>query len=796
MAYTNAIFYIDLINGSDAARTSLTSCTASNPSGTITRITKTGHGLTTGAVVVLTLFSTWLNSSWKITVVDANNFDLDDAVWQTTADASGTVSPRGGSSWADAWKTITNGATSARIAAGDIIRISKTPDPVSIGNATWTDLSKTVTLATAQNTTIENCESAWTASANVTASTSTTRKQGAVSAQLVVAAGFTTGKLAYKAIGSTLDLSAYQKISFCLSSSAALTASWLKICLCSDTIGDVIVDTFYVPAVVYLNSFRNLTVTKNGGGNLGASIQSIAIYANSDPGTPTILLDNFIACTTNGLNLQSLISKNGNAQGGDMGFYAIANIDGANVMLDNSIYSNAATTGYAGTTETVETFMRSTFITTEMSSSTGNASVVNKSGTSISYVEYQGGYNTTTNIQDGETFFDGLTGSGVGLYCYNNYVKINRLNFSRYYYGIHLQGTGQIVDNTLSICNNQQHGMYINGSTTENSYKNTFNNLVDVSFNYNGGINVYGSSVGIYNNIKRITSNGYQATGGGLLINISSGNKFSQIDLIKNNGRNGINMYGGSNPCDSNVFENIDEISYCYYSGIDFSGNSNYFKKIGIISNCILRAVLLMEGSSNNELVIETINNTNGLGFYISSGPNFIKNTTIEAPLSTVNFYYKYTGCWLWSLNHNNVVGAKIGYTSGGTSVWQNSVVHSLEVGAWKTNITGSHRDSLFPIKLKIAAVPFEADKEVTVTAWVKKEHATDIACRLVTYDNVAVGITETSSTKANDTDWEQLSISFTPTEMGVTEIYLETWITAVTTDISSYIGTISVSQA
>jgi hypothetical protein len=140
MAYTNAIFYLDYVNGNDAARASLTTCIASNPSGSITRITKAGHGLVTGAVVTTSAFTAWLNGVWKITWVDADNFDLDTAVWQATADNSGTVVPFGGQSWADAWKTITSGATAARIAPGDIIRIAKSPAPSSIGNATWTNV--------------------------------------------------------------------------------------------------------------------------------------------------------------------------------------------------------------------------------------------------------------------------------------------------------------------------------------------------------------------------------------------------------------------------------------------------------------------------------------------------------------------------------------------------------------------------------------------------------------------------------------------------------------------------------
>jgi len=38
-----------------------------------------------------------------------------------------------GSTWALAWKTITLGATLARIAPGDTIRIAKSPAPASLG---------------------------------------------------------------------------------------------------------------------------------------------------------------------------------------------------------------------------------------------------------------------------------------------------------------------------------------------------------------------------------------------------------------------------------------------------------------------------------------------------------------------------------------------------------------------------------------------------------------------------------------------------------------------------------------
>jgi len=52
-----------------------------------------------------------------------------------------------GLSFAQRWKTITNGATAARIAPGDTIRIMASPDPTSIGSALWTGGGRPTTVA-------------------------------------------------------------------------------------------------------------------------------------------------------------------------------------------------------------------------------------------------------------------------------------------------------------------------------------------------------------------------------------------------------------------------------------------------------------------------------------------------------------------------------------------------------------------------------------------------------------------------------------------------------------------------
>jgi hypothetical protein len=183
-----------------------------------------------------------------------------------------------GADWANAWKTLNNGATAARIAPGDEIRISKTADPTSIGNATWTSKSATVTLATAQTETLY-LDGSWTLANSATVTTTTTRKQGSNAAQITTPASTATAtKYAYYATG-TLDLSSYDAITFWFrnNTSAVADANRYTIRLCSDTIGDTTVDTFAIPAIPSTTRWVPFTLTRNGGGALGSSIQSIAL---------------------------------------------------------------------------------------------------------------------------------------------------------------------------------------------------------------------------------------------------------------------------------------------------------------------------------------------------------------------------------------------------------------------------------------------------------------------------------------------------------------------------------------
>lgn len=539
MAYSNAIYYIDLVNGNDAARTALTNCIASNPSGTITRITKTGHGLITGAVVDLTAFSTWLNSSWKITKVDDDTFDLDGAVWQTTADNNGTVTPRGGSFWADAWKTITSGATAARVSPGDTIRVSKSPDPVSIGNATWTDKSKTVTLATAQTQLIDNCETAWTVTNGGTVtreSAASDGKEGSYCMRITVPASPVANTKYASFTLPALDLSSFQKITFWLKASAVVLANQWKICLCSDTTGDTIVDVIDIPAIPSASVWIPFTLARTGGGNLASSIQSIAVYTGSAlPNASSYLkLDNINACTDAGLNLQSLISKNGNAICGDEPWWVIQSINGTTVLLDLLNASKPTEgRGYSGTTETVATYMRETVKPSSLPA-TSSAYINNVQGQGMptgGFVYYKFGWDTANTEQNGETFFDGLNGNGYCLYIQKVYVDIDRFSCVRCYTGLYNMSAiwGAATIGNIAGCTS--------GIQTGNTSKNTFTGYTIVQCQV--AINLSTS----YDN--KFFINNANSCNNSFAFGVSQNNVFYNITL-KNNAQNGT-LTGGTN---------------------------------------------------------------------------------------------------------------------------------------------------------------------------------------------------------------------------------------------------------
>lgn len=603
-----------------------------------------------------------------------------------------------GSSWALAWKTITSGATAARIAPGDTIKIAKTADPVSLGqNATFTDGSQTVTLTSAVTKKIDDATASdWTVSTNITQGTNTNRKVGSAALILTPGAAFTTGKVAYKAIsgGGTQDFSSYQKISFWYrpTTSTVIADATYKICLCSDATGDTIVNEINIPATL-ASSAGWRSVTLDYGGALSSSVQSVAIYANSDPGTTPFSINNIFA--TNDLTLDTLIGPSGDVN------YCIQSIDDTTIKIDSN-NNSAIGRGYSGSAGTETIYYQQPWFPTD---GTGIWETIQDTGSETGgRIIYSGGWNTSSGLQDGYTVVAGTT---VGLrtaISVNNKKLITFENFKLA---------------RMSVCF-QTAGAYF-----------TVNNCI---FAGNASpLNLSGPSQLVVTNSK--------------ILNSSSFNYFYPGQFINCEFRNA-SQYGYA--CYANQF-----FTNCTFAnnttagiGITAAGLGDFRSNVIVLKDCII-------------------------------------NDTTEVYYFASNFQ----GAWVTAENLDQTPGNHYMWSYYVVANWQTAVYQGSDPGAWKINISNQNVSSIAPAKFPLGEVACKANETVTYSIWVKKDHATNIQAKLVIEDETLTlpGITEQTDTKADDTNWEQLTVSFTPTQKGVVRPYLYCWYNGGTSNV--YVG-------
>lgn len=671
------------------------------------------------------------------------------------------------------WKTMTNGATAARIAPGDVIRIAKSPAPYSIGNATWTNLSKTVTLDTAQTATIENCEThtAWTKNptGDITLSTigvGDTAKQGSACVKFLLDSSPQLSKMQayydlYSHDSTVHDLHAYQKISFWIYNSSAILANRWAITLCTDISGLVVDKTYKIPPIPSTTQWVPLTLTSEQGGNISASIKSIAISTGSAASSPSsyIYLDNIIACTANGLSLQSLISKNSAEQGGSEGWYGVQSIDGTNILLDN--YTNTKANGgrgYWGTTGYITTYARETIKTSMAAVSGIAANTVTDSGSlALGNIEFQGGYDVVTGNQTGETFFDGLNGYGYGISISSiNYITLNYFNLIRYYDGIYYINSSNItIINASNINNNTDRGIYLS-----NGNNNTIENISNIN-NNSEGLYLLNSNNSIITNIDNANNN----TGNyGIILSNNNNNTIKNIKNINNNKSYGI-YFGNSN---NNTIITIENINNNTGYGIYFINSNN-----NIIEN-----------------IATTGNGIYSIAAY-GGGWNYITNAIV----SEITKVYCDTSYGEQRVYINNLSG--LSYIG---AVWGSIIGQPATAGGtgkeWVLNITNSFRNSLYPLKLKIAEFAVVSGIQTTITCYFKKSHATDIAGKLVIPAQYGAQLTDIETVCPNDTNRNNLSVQFTPSVTGVYRVEAWAYWLANAADENVIVDDISITQA
>lgn len=131
----------------------------------------------------------------------------------------------------------------------------------------------------------------------------------------------------------------------------------------------------------------------------------------------------------------------------------------------------------------------------------------------------------------------------------------------------------------------------------------------------------------------------------------------------------------------------------------------------------------------------------------------------------------------IYCTNHDNTSNNWFIYTDYGFIAPQTSVRYSNSGYAWRMSPNSDYRRDNYPLGFPVAKVAVSANSLVTIKAWMRRT-STGLTLRLRLKGGQISGVANdvTGYMTAGADTWEQVSISFTPTEAGVVEILAECW--------------------
>jgi hypothetical protein len=619
-------------------------------------------------------------------------------------------------------------------AAGDSVRVIASPAPQSVGNATWTSNSGNVTLASALTYTIDNGfpSNTWTAAANVTNTFNTTaRRYGTQQLAFTLASAFTTGLVAYKAL-SNLDLSAYS----CLScnfgySGTSLATGVVRLALCSDSAGQVPI--VYLTQDTFASAIGGPSgvpmLWENGGNPLPSGINSIAIYVSVKPfsSSGNLYFGNIIATTaphTPGhLSHCCVIGKNTT---GEPEWYSVQYIDGTTVNLGQQTDTGRASGSrvYYGTTETVPTYsmvgLRPRYSTTTC--------VPKGSGTMASPITWTGGWDRTAmSTQTGQTWFNGLR---IQANFWANGSSGNGFNWH-----IFPDSTfGGIGSTGEALAFGGQQGRICKwvGLVDCSQFWSTYPNLGVVvgACDYELDYGVFGcGSNFVYVNTEyywpvKIRVRRLTGCNVGIWLGCSVPDRLYDIWIGQ--------------------IDSATNAVYTYYNG------NNYGAFARVRGTKFANNTTDVVGSNSSTTILER--------------PSFVSGAPVISMSASVVRMTAVGGA-RWD---NRV------YTMQMTQTVDQSVVHGTTAQSVKATLNDYRAYSpSTPYTTRLMRVAALAGKTVTVTGWVQRSDATNLGAGLMTLVGAVAGVGDQSVAASAATNaWGQVTISFTPTEDGVVDVY------------------------
>ncbi len=758
-----------------------------------------------------------------------------------------------GTSFATRWKTITNGATAARIAPGDEIRVMASPDPTSIGSATWTGSSRPEAVSIASSTN----------ASPIVITTATAH--GFTTGQVVSVAGHTVNTSAngiWK-VGTVISSTQFQILKLDGSNTIAYgaggaTGAVTNVTNCVVTVGAGL--TKNITLCGGLNektnwvAATNVTVTQNTT-NFKEGYSSVQIAINStfttgkaasgfispaldlsayqqvsfwirqtsgtvatagqaylalcsDTGGNTVVhqcpvpalgaLNVWVPVTVNlGTNLSNSI--------GSVALYIATDVGAQTFVLDNVIACKAASSADSinlqslisksdGTGDEAWYAIQSINDTTVML-----ANANSDTSTSINIRGYSGATGTVTTYKR-ETIKTTVATSNAAI--------VSALNDNGTA-GSLISYTGGWNRTDMSTQTGQTWLDGLNG----NGYGITPSAAGTGSYNYIDRLNVCRYNVGLYLayaglNAFSVGNTYITACTNGINGNNSTVTNCSYGNLWINNNNSSNITIGGT----GNYITNIKNGSNGTSNNISIQ-NSDSLHIGSVISNNAGSSGISHSSGKNTVVDTATLNNSSS-GVSQSSGPLYI-NGGSSAGNSTASFAVT-GGSSLYCNNFTTSDTVEVSFTNPNAVVYANrldntdnnnwvfqpygtvnqqtSIVDSPATTAWLMRPTSASASATCPILLKLGTVVCAAGSLVTVTARMRRDN-TGLTMRLACPGGQISGVSSdvTSDMTAAADTWETVTITFTPTKPGGVDIYAYAF---GGTTYSGYVCNLTASQA
>jgi hypothetical protein len=778
-----------LQQGPQAAGLNLSNATNASP---IQITTLANHNFVTGDWVYVSSVggNTAANGFWRITKVDATNFTLNGSAGNAAYTSGGAVRKRTGS-------VIT-------LPSGSVKNISMNGNQFQV-------------------TYPYNCQNWTPANGNVICNLNTvSTHQGSVNQGITLISAFTTGKVAYQALGSVEDFSSYQAISFSLMTTTltSIPNNVFYIALCSDTAGNTVVDRFYIPDTtsvfgtgllgnaIYAMKYH---IAKDGGGNLGSSIQSVALYLTTDIGNPALQLDNIVAVKALSdqtcVSVQHLVS-NGVVTDGYWGLGAVwdseigpvGTVDCAGVAISNltspywsgtngvqRLYTmlpyNIGSVGF-NTSDCYTIPFNS--ITTPITITGGwsiESSMSTKTGRTA-YATRNGGGRLFSVLSKNGFFWKGfiIGYASVGINMSGNYsTSFTDMHF----YGCNTAGIAQattpLLRNGVDFSDVAGPCTYTTSATgmTQTSCFGSINKNLNVLGNCGIGMTLTTTTSALFDNCR------FQGTAQNQVVSVTSGlNKFTNCQF--NYGNYGLQ-------CSSNGAGNL--IKNCSFNNNVTAGL--YFTTAfgSTVQGCTFGAnnqnILCANSSQGATAVGCNLGSDLATPFYLSnvSNINLINCNNAGAlasswaPASTIVNYQNCSnnGSTIYFTGSTELYNAVL-KTASGSELETRSPQGGTSTGGMKITLgnvgaAGSrtaNNKSLSPFGI----VNCTSGKLHTVKGWIRNVTGggTDFGQIVLLGGSISGVATDIASVPTSNNSWLQHEISFTPTENATVQIYFACW--------------------